>query len=484
MRLESFGSRLADALSALGIARRLSRRDSWSRAELLAHRRKKFAEIVRFAHTSCAFYRDLYRGLDLGDGLDARQLPVTDKRRLMENFEAVVTGPLLHRSEFEAHLQATRGQELYLGRYRVAATAGTSGLRGIFVYDRPAWQVVLANTIRWRRLIGISPRLPARLRICSIGADNPMHLTSKIPMSLDFGLFRLLHLEATEPLAQQVAALNSFRPDALLPYPSVAALLAREQIAGRLAIRPGIVATHSELLTPEMAKLIDEAWGIKPFNHYGLTEEPHVASDCSEHAGLHLFEDTAMIEVVDDDYRPVPEGEMGTRYLLTSLYNRAQPLIRYEVTDMLCISPMPCSCGRPHALVQSMGGRSEDVLRLPRRTGIGEVAVTPMVLSLAIESFVGIREYAADHDREGIRIRLVVPDEGEKRRITAELPRRLRTDLERQGGIPPAISLDFVDRLERSAQRMGKINIVGRRRQPAAPAPRSGATTAATRDGS
>ena len=468
MRFDSFGSRLADAVSALIIARQLSASGSWSRAELLAYQRGKFLQIVRFAQASCAFYRDLYRGIDLGDALDARQLPATDKRRLMENFEAAVTDPRLRRSELEQHLKVIGRQELYLGRYRVAATAGTSGLRGIFVYDRPDWQIVLANTIRWRRLIGIAPRLPARVRICSIGADNPMHLTSKIPMSLDFGLFRLLHVEATEPLEQQVAALNAFQPDAVLPYPSVAALLAREQLAGRLAIRPKVVATHSELLTPEMAKLIEEAWGTKPFNHYGLTEEPHVGSDCPQHAGLHLFEDTAMIEVVDDDYRPVPDGEMGTRYLLTNLYNRAQPLIRYEVTDMLSLSPTPCPCGRPHALVQAMGGRSEDVLRLRRKSGSGEVVVTPMILSLAIESFVGIREYAVDHDREEIRIRLVVPNEDERRRITTELPQRLRADLERQGAIAPAVSVAFVDLLERSAQRMGKINIVGRRRQPGA----------------
>lgn len=468
MRFDELGSRLADAVNALIIARQLSACDSWSRAELLAYQRGKFLQIVRFAQASCTFYRDLYRGIDLGDGLDAKRLPVTDKRRLMENFEAAVTDPRLRRAELEEQLKAMGRQELYLGRYRVAATAGTSGLRGIFVYDRPDWRIVLANTIRWRRLIGIVPRLPARVRICSIGADNPMHLTSKIPMSLDFGLFRLLHLEATEPLAQQVAVLNEFQPNAMLPYPSIAALLAREQLAARLAIHPKVVATHSELLMPEMAKLIEEAWGTKPFNHYGLTEEPHVGSDCPQHTGLHLFEDTAMIEVVDDDYRPVPDGEMGTRYLLTNLYNRTQPLIRYEVTDMLCLSPTPCPCGRPHALVQSMGGRSEDVLRLRRRSGSGEVTVTPMILSLAIESFVGIREYAVDHDREEIRIRLVVPNEDERRRITTELPQRLRVDLERQGAIAPVVSVAFVDLLERSAQRMGKINIVGRRRQSAA----------------
>jgi phenylacetate-coenzyme A ligase PaaK-like adenylate-forming protein len=426
---------------------------------------------VRYAQASSAFYRDLYHHIDLGSELSPAQLPVINKRRLMENFDAVVTDPRLRRADLEQHLKRSKGDERYLDRYRVVATAGTSGLRGIFAYDRPAWRIVLANTIRWRRLIGISPTLPTRMRICSIGADNPMHMTSRIPMSLDVGLFRLLHIEASDPLPQQIATLNAFQPDALLPYPSVAALLAREQLAGRLSIHPKVVATHSELLTPEMAKLIEDAWKTKPFNHYGLTEEPHVGTDCPEHTGIHLFEDTVMIEVVDDDYRPVPDGEMGTRYLLTNLYNRSQPLIRYEVTDMLCRSPEHCPCGRPYALVQSMGGRAEDVLRLRRKDGNGKVAITPMIIGLAIESFVGIREYAAEHDGEGIRVHLVVPSENEKQRIATKLPERLREDLERQGAVPPPIALAFVDMLERSAQRMGKINIVGRRRHPAGPAP-------------
>ena len=100
----------------------------------------------------------------------------------MEHFETVVTDPRLRSAELEQHLSVAREDETYLSRYRVVATAGTSGLRGIFVYDRDAWRTVLANTIRWQRLTGITPRLPDRVRICTIGADSPMHVTSRIPL--------------------------------------------------------------------------------------------------------------------------------------------------------------------------------------------------------------------------------------------------------------------------------------------------------------
>lgn len=457
--------RFTDLLAAVALATRMRARDSWSRADLLAHQHVAFLRMVRHAQATSRFYRELYRGIELTDGLCPTQLPVTNKRQLMENLDEVVVDHRLHREDLERHLEQAIGDELLFGEYRVVATAGTSGLRGIFIYDRAAWRVVLANTIRWQRLIGISPQLPRRMRICSVGADNPMHLTTRIPMSGDAGLFRLLHVEAADPIEGQVAALNAFQPDALVPYPSVGALLAREQIAGRLSIRPKVVATHSEVLTPKMARLIERAWGTRPFNHYGLTEEPHVGTDCPIHTGLHLFEDTVIVEVVDDDYRPVADGETGTRWLLTNLYNRAQPLIRYEVTDMLCRAPAPCACGRPFGLVQSVGGRADDVLRLPSRDRPGMVTLSPMVISLAAEGFTAIREYKAEHDNDGIRFSLVVPDPREQARIAGELPRRLIADLERQGAVAPPIVLDFVTAIERKLEPMGKIKVVGRRRR-------------------
>jgi phenylacetate-CoA ligase len=455
--------RVVDLLGALLRAREFAAHNDWPRARLVAYQRARLLRLVRHAQASSAFYANLYRGITVNDRLDITRLPVVTKLLLMEHFDAVVTDPRLRRAELERHLALARGDEVYLGRYRIVATAGTSGLRGVFVYDRNAWRTVLANTIRWQRFIGITPRLPHRVRICSIGADKPMHVTSRIPMSANVGLFRLLHIEATDPIPKQIAALNAFQPHALLPYPSIAAVLARDQIAGRLAIQPQVVATHSELLTSDMARLIEQAWGRKPFNHYGLTEEPHVGTDCVLHAGIHLFEDTSMLEVVDDAHRPVPDGTMGTRYLLTNLYNRTLPLIRYEVTDILCRAAEPCACGRPFALLHGIGGRAEDMLRLRRADG-NEIAVAPMLLSLAIESFVGVREYAAEHDADGIYIRLVVPDAVERQRIASELPERLRADIARQGAIPPPVTLAIVDALDRSAQRMGKLSIVGRRR--------------------
>jgi hypothetical protein len=87
-----------------------------------------------------------------------------------------------------------------------------------------------------------------------------------------------------------------------------------------------------------------------------------------------------------------------------------------------------------------------------------------MVVSLAVEAFLDVREYAAEHDAEGIRLRVVVPEEGHRQRVAVQLPARLKADIARHGALPPPTSIEFVDSLERSAHRMGKISIVAHRR--------------------
>jgi putative adenylate-forming enzyme len=450
---------LYDLLLALAAFRKLESHDAWTATDVAGYQRRQLAILVRHAVKNSPFYRRFYDGLTTEQDISLHSLPVMNKRILMDNFDDVVTDPRLKLDALQNHLRTIRGDERYLGQYRVVATAGTSGLRGVFVYDPGSWRTVLANTIRWGRFTGIRPHWPSRVRLCSIGADNPMHVTQRIPDSGNIGLFRLLHLEATEPLANLVKSLNAFQPYAIQPYPSIAALLADEQLAGRLNIHPRVVATHSELLTADMAQRIAAAWGTKPFDHYGLTEEPHVASECTEHHGLHLFEDTCIVEVVDEQNRAVEPGVLGRKYLLTNLYNRTQPLIRYEVSDMLTMAAEPCSCGRPFSLISQIGGRSEDILWLKTLLG-DKVAVPPLALSMRIEAYPEVAEYQAHHSPESISLQIVARPGADRDRLRRLLTAELGEALAKLGAVAPPVDVTFVEALRRREERMGKIKLI------------------------
>jgi phenylacetate-CoA ligase len=101
------------------------------------------------------------------------------------------------------------------------------------------------------------------------------------------------------------------------------------------------MSTSSEPLTAATREELERAFGVRPFNLYGTTEGLW-GCDCAEHAGVHLFEDFTIVENVDADGRPVPAGEPGARLLVTNLFNHIQPLIRFELGDMVTVDPQPC----------------------------------------------------------------------------------------------------------------------------------------------
>lgn len=379
----------------------------------------------------------------------------------MENFDDVVTDPRLHLEQLEQHVNSLNRDSYFLGQYRVIATAGTSGLRGIFAYNRREWSVVIANTLRWGEIIGLRPNPLCRVKVASIGADTPMHVSCRLSLSSGGLFFKMLQLDATQPLSDLIDALNDLQPEVLLPYSSIAHLLALEQLEGHLSIAPRLVATHSEVLTDETRERIREAWGISAFNHYGMTEEPHIATDCGHLKGLHLLEDLCMVEIADDDLCPVSDGSLGSRFLLTNLYNYTQPLIRYEVTDLVARAKKPCPCGRPFSLVTNVEGRREDLLYLKAKDG-KEITLSPMIAGLCVERVEGVKEYEIKHSADQIRV-FLIPKKGlDRNGLAKRVQQELETELSRQGARPPAVSVEIIEKIRRSKDNMGKHHAVAR----------------------
>lgn len=116
--------------------------------------------------------------------------------------------------------------------------------------------------------------------------------------------------------------------------------------------------------TEHTRKRVEEAFGVKAFNSYGLSEMygPGVAFECPEQNGLHIWEDSYLVEVIDPDtLEPVADGEVG-ELVLTTLTREAMPLIRYRTRDLTSVTSEPCPCGRTHRRIARIKGRSDDML--------------------------------------------------------------------------------------------------------------------------
>ncbi|HEY5914319.1 MAG TPA: phenylacetate--CoA ligase [Verrucomicrobiae bacterium] len=129
-----------------------------------------------------------------------------------------------------------------------------------------------------------------------------------------------------------------------------------------LSLRKAFVGAEPH--TEETRCRIEEAYGCDVYNSYGLTEMngPGVAFECEHKAGMHLWEDNYILEIINPDTgEALPEGETG-EMVLTSLKRQAMPLLRYRTRDITSIIAEPCRCGRTHRRIARIKGRSDDML--------------------------------------------------------------------------------------------------------------------------
>lgn len=460
MRLQNTLKRLHDVARAVSLQRRLDQHDKWSREQLEQYQRSRLSSLVSYAVQRSPFYKKLYAAIDITREVNLRDLPVIKKAVMMDNFDSFVTDPRLKLSELQAHIgQLTSNDTYYLGEYRVLTTSGSTGLKGVFVSNRKEWSVSIAEHLRCGAIMGVKPRLH-RWKMASVFAGSPMHTSYRVSVSSDVGLVKVKRLEATTSIQGLVHDLNAFQPGCLGGYPSMVSLLAVEQIEGRLHIQPQKIGTGGELLTEDMKLKMKEAWGITPYNIYGLTEAGELCgSDCSFHRGIHMFEDLFIVEVVDEENRAVPDGVSGAKLLLTNLFNYTQPLIRYEISDMIGLSLEPCPCGRPFRTVASMEGRNDDIIYLPSMTG-GEVAVHPLNFHTPLQAFEGITEYQIIQQQDWIDVFIVLRQGASGNQVANSLKKKLREKIESLGAQCPELRIRPVLRIERNTQKMGKYKLV------------------------
>jgi phenylacetate-CoA ligase len=436
--------------SILAKRRQLRQHDYWTREQLETYQAKSLQELRTFAYARSRFYQQFHKGLE-HQPLTA--LPVLTKAMLMEQFDDLVTDPSIHLKDVEAHLATLKDNERFLGKYWVNATSGSTGRRGIFVYNLEEWTTVLASYARVYAWGGIQAGLTRQSKIAVVSTTTPWHQSARVGATVRSPFVPTLRLDATHPLPDNVAALNTFQPEALVTYASMGRLLALEQLEGRLNIAPRSVFTASEVLTDETRKLITRAWGKPPFNVYGATETATVAAECEHHQGMHFFEDLVISEVVDDHYRPVPSGEYGEKVLVTVLFSRTQPLIRYELSDSIRPSTRTCPSGRPYAMMDGIQGRFEEVLYLPTPSG-GKVAIHPNVFHDVID-LLPTRGWQVLLEPERLHVLLAgtaQPREEEKLETT------LHQALSTRGAKIPPLFIEWVETIPKNT--LGKAPLV------------------------
>ena len=449
-------------LKTLRAIRQLRPHVSWTRLQLEAYQSQALGRHRDYAYAHSPFYQHFHQGLF---DRPLQELPVLSKTMLMEHFDEVVTDRSIRLEAVRAFASERVEDRLYLDRYRVTATSGSSGQPGFFLFNELEWLTILASFARGQEWSGAAVNLLHRRKMATVASISPWHMSSQVATTAKTWWTPSIRLPASDPLESTVRRLNDWQPDILIGYASMDRILAEEQIAGRLHIRPDKTFASSEVLTDETRRRIKIAWGDEPFNQYVATETADIAAEHRECRRMHLFEDLVIAEVVDEDYRPVPPGVYGARVLVTTLFSRTLPLIRYELNDSIRLANETCSSGHPFGIVEGVQGRAEDTLYLPAVAG-GKTAVEPLVFSRIMDIVPVTGWQLAQEADDGLTLIVSGPHAG---LATDSLVSQLNQTLAEQGVRVPYIRVQVVPAIPKTPA--GKIPLIRRHQDGAHPQP-------------
>ncbi|XPV74748.1 MAG: phenylacetate--CoA ligase family protein [Desulfovibrio sp.] len=150
-------------------------------------------------------------------------------------------------------------------------------------------------------------------------------------------------------------------------FPDVNGVVGSPDILHRIAVSPlgkkyknqiDNVIVSSDILMDFMREDIFKAWGCSVYDHYGSVESGLSAGiECKQSSGYHVREMDLYLEIIDPETGAVlPDGEQG-EIVLTTLGERAMPLIRYRSGDIGSITRQRCKCGSPLMRIERIVGR-------------------------------------------------------------------------------------------------------------------------------
>jgi putative adenylate-forming enzyme len=287
---------------------------------------KHRAIITEFASTHSPFYRK-----------HAGEL--ISKKIMMDHFSTFNTKQIDKEEAFTLALAAeqTRNFHTTIDGMTVGLSSGTSGNRGLFLVSE-------SERLSWcgNVLAKVLPKAPWRRQKIALflRANSPLYETVN-SSTLSFAYFDLLEDPTT--LREKV---HAFAPDVLVAPPSMLLMLIG-------SCTPTRVISVAEVLSTIDEKRLETGFQQKIFQIYQCTEG-FLGFTCS-HGTMHLNEDLVIIEKEYlDDTRFIP--------IITDLFRKTQPIIRYRLDDILVEKKTPCPCGCIFQPLERIEGRCDDLL--------------------------------------------------------------------------------------------------------------------------
>jgi phenylacetate-CoA ligase len=378
---------------------RLLRQTQFDPPEVIRARQLAALKVqVQHAHDTVPYYQAAWRKAGVHP---------TDVKSLAD-LEAF---PVLTKVDIRKHEPALVSTAFDAAKLRVKRTSGSTGVPLSIRIDEPAVQWKTACTIRSDEWSGY--RLGQR--VAKVWG-NPEYRQFGLKGRLrNFLVDRAVYLDTLnlteERIGEFVASIRRHRPGLIFGHAHSLYLLACSlRKRGVADVRPNGIVSTAMILHDWQRTVIEQVFDCPVTNRYGCEEVSLISGECELHQGLHVNADSVYTEV---------EPRTG-KLLVTDLTNRAMPLIRYQIGDVVVGSGRACRCGRGLPMIERVEGREADYVLTPAGSLISGISLTEN-FALHIPGTAQVQ--IVQESLHFLRIRLVADDDfgDDSRRKIAEL---------------------------------------------------------------
>lgn len=327
--------------------RKFEKNDMITLYEINRIQNDKLQSLVHHCYSSVPYYKDLFDGLhlspeDIKSKEDLIKLPVLTKQLIRENYDKLYSNTIP------------------TSRRRYASTGGSTGTPLRFCIDKKEWSTWKASTLRAWEWYG----LELGDKIFSLGGNsiNQKKNFFSLKGAYDQIIMRNYKFSSAdvsdECMQSHYEAFMKIKPKAIRGYGSSLYIFARYIEKNNLPVHQiNVILTTGEVLMPEYRHKLEEVFNAPLYDAYGAGDGGILAHECPQRAGLHITEESCIIEITDKNGNVLPDGEVGF-VCTTDLDNYVFPFLRYHVGDMAYIKSDLCSCGRQTRLIGEVMGRA------------------------------------------------------------------------------------------------------------------------------
>lgn len=315
--------------------------DNWPLEEKETYQSECLVSLINYAVNNSAFYRELYKGIDISSirtAEDLKKLPVVDKEDIRKNAKDIIT---------VSPFNAVEGH-----------TGGTTGKSLMVFFTREDFNKRMAMLDHFKSRVGFEHR---EMRRATFNGQHIVPPKQKVKVFWRYNaackqmIYSSFHL-TEKNMGYYVESLNKFKPQALdgffMAMCDVASYIERHEI--KLQFKPVAIFPTSETLTPAGRELLERVFRSKVYDQYASSEGAPFVTECKNQV-LHMELASGVFEQMENNTNEI---------LVTSFTSHGTPLIRYRIGDEMLLdsSGRKCSCGLEAPVVRQIHGRRLDFL--------------------------------------------------------------------------------------------------------------------------